>query len=241
MATTVGRDVAAESLVKLQSVVILPCARNRGDDRTSRMTGDESESRTRPSLLFRIRNDRDEAAWSLFLDTYAPVVYRYCRRRGLQDSDAADVTQEVMTQIARSVSGFDYQPERGRFRDWLGVIVRNKLTDHLRSARRPLRRATEKIDDPDAYAGAGTDPEWAEEFNAQLYRAALERIRVHFEAASWRAFELTWIEGRSAADAARTLRVPVDSIYVSKSRVLKRLREEIVALADDLPLYTPLG
>jgi RNA polymerase sigma-70 factor (ECF subfamily) len=190
--------------------------------------------------LFRIRNERDDEAWSLFLETYAPVVYRYCRRRGLQDSDAADVTQEVMTQVARSVSGFDYDPERGRFRDWLFRIVYNRLADHLRVAQRPLRSGSEGLGDQDELATTGTDSDWGEEFNAQVYRAALARVRDHFEEASWRAFELTWVEGRPASEAARTLGVSVDSVYVAKSRVLKRLREEVIALADDLPVYTPL-
>jgi RNA polymerase sigma factor (sigma-70 family) len=158
----------------------------------------------------------------------------------LQDSDAADVTQEVMAQVARSVPRFDYRPERGRFRDWLGAVARNKLADHLRSAGRSTRTGGEPEADPDEVPTGGADPDWGEEFDAQVYRTALERVRGHFEPATWRAFELAWVEGRPAAEAAHILGVPVDSVYVAKSRVLKRLREDVIALADDLPLYTPL-
>jgi RNA polymerase sigma factor (sigma-70 family) len=205
------------------------------------MAGDDSAFDTRPSLLVRIRDARDQEAWSTFLEIYAPVAYRYCRRRGLQDGDAADVTQEVMAQVARSAQRFEYRSERGRFRDWMGVIARNKVADHLRSARKSASAAGESQADLDEIATVGADPDWGEEFDAQVYRAALGRVRERFESASWRAFELVWVENCPAAEVAATLGVPVDAVYVAKSRVLKRLREEIIAIADDLPLYTPLG
>jgi RNA polymerase sigma-70 factor (ECF subfamily) len=197
----------------------------------------DSAFHTRPSLLIRIRNARDDEAWSIFLQTYGPAVYRYCRRRGAQDGDAQDVTQEVMAQVAKAVGSFEYEAGQGRFRDWLGVVTRNKLTDHVRRAGRAAQARLE----PDQMASVGTDPEWREEFDAQVYRAALERTRPNFEPITWRAFELVWIEGRPPLEAAAALGVPVDSVYVAKSRVLKRLREEVSQLADDQPLYTPLA
>src|SRR5688500_7177705 len=86
-----------------------------------------SRLHTRASLLLRLRDPQDGDAWRLFADTYAPLVYRHCRRQGLQEADAADVAQEVLTQVARSIGTFEYRPERGRFRDWLGAVVRSKL------------------------------------------------------------------------------------------------------------------
>src|SRR3954470_19529751 len=96
----------------------------------------DSAFHTRPSLLVRIKDARDDDAWTTFVQTYAPLVYCYCRRRGLLGQDAADVVQEVMAQVARSARDFEYQPERGRFRDWLGTITCRKLFNHLRAARR---------------------------------------------------------------------------------------------------------
>ncbi len=196
---------------------------------------------TRPSLLMRLRDARDDAAWSQFLELYAPVVYRYCRKRGLQDGDACDVTQEVMAQVARAAPQFEYRPERGRFRDWLGLLTRNKLIDHARNGARAERVGNGSGYDTDKIASSGADSDWSEEFDAHVYRAAVERIRPRFEPLTWRAFELAWVEGQSAPDAARALGVSIDTVYVAKSRVLKRLREEVLALAHDLPLYSPLA
>ena len=86
---------------------------------------------TRPSLLLRLRDPKDDEAWRTFVDTYTPLVYAYCRRRGLQDSDVADVTQEVMAQVLHSISDFSYRAERGRFRDWLGTVTRTKIVRFL--------------------------------------------------------------------------------------------------------------
>src|SRR6516164_626136 len=88
---------------------------------------DLATQQTRPSLLLQIRDVRDTASWQTFVDVYAPLVHRYCRRRGLQDADAADVCQEVLGQVACSIRAFEYMPERGRFRDWLSRVTRSKL------------------------------------------------------------------------------------------------------------------
>jgi RNA polymerase sigma-70 factor (ECF subfamily) len=206
------------------------------------MTEDHSALHTRPSLLIRLRDSRDSEAWSTFVDTYAPLIHRYCRRRGLQDSDAADITQEVLVQVSRSVRSFDYQRERGRFRDWLGSVTHSKLARHARSGSRVVSGAGGSATDPlDQVASPEQDSEWAEEFNAQVLRVALERIRVHFEPPTWRAFELAWCQDRPAPEAARELGLTASAVYVAKSRVLKRLREEILSLAEDLPELVPLG
>src|SRR5690349_3948035 len=105
------------------------------------MTESDSAYHTRHSLLMRLRDARADNAWGPVPESYAPLVYRYCRRCGLQDADAADVAQEVLAQVARSVRGFDYQPGLGRFRDWLGTIIRSKLADYHRARRREPRAA----------------------------------------------------------------------------------------------------
>ena len=100
------------------------------------MTDSDSGGQTRPSLLLRLRDAADAASWQTFAETYAPLIYRHCRRHGLQDADAADVTQEVLDQVVRSIRTFEYRPERGRFRDWLGTVTRHKLARfHRRQGR----------------------------------------------------------------------------------------------------------
>jgi RNA polymerase sigma-70 factor (ECF subfamily) len=194
---------------------------------------------TRPSLLVRLRDARDAESWQLFVDTYGPLVYRYARRRGLQDADAADVMQEVLAEAARCLPTFEYQPERGRFRDWLGTLTRRRLSRFFRK-RAGAEAGGAEADAAVEEAAAAPDPEWTDEFNAQVLQVALERIRPHFEAPTWRAFERVWLEDRPAAEVAREVGIPVERVYVAKSRVLKQLREEVLLLAEDLPQLAPL-
>ena len=202
------------------------------------MDNDASSLHTRPSLLVRIRDPQDAVSWRAFVELYTPPVLRYCRVRGLQDADAADVTQEVMAQVARSMRSFRYAPERGRFRDWLGTITRRKVSRHL--TKRNLGTAggggndkPEAIHNPRVIEA---DPVWSAEFNAQILRAALEKVRPLFGPATWNAFAGVWLEDRTAAETASALGVSLEAVYVAKSKVLKRLEEEVLTLAEDFPM-----
>jgi RNA polymerase sigma factor (sigma-70 family) len=195
---------------------------------------------TRPSLLVRLRDGSDAVSWQTFFEIYAPLIYRYCRSRRLQEADAEDVAQEVLAQVARSIRTFEYQPERGRFRDWLGTVTRNRITRvHTRAAHGPGQTS---LDHPlDTLIAPEAEGEWTDEFNARLLEVALDRIRPHFEAANWRAFERTWLENAPATDVAVELGLPIDAVYTAKSRALKRLRVEVLLLADDIPSFIPSG
>src|SRR5689334_18852151 len=87
---------------------------------------------TRASLLVRLRDRHDEAAWNDFVDLYAPLVYGYVRKQGLQDADAADLSQEVFRAVAGGMSRFEYDPVKGLFRNWLFTVVRRKLANWRR-------------------------------------------------------------------------------------------------------------
>src|SRR3954464_229735 len=88
---------------------------------------------TRASLLVRLRNRHDEAAWAEFVDLYAPLVYGYARKQGLQDADAADLSQDVLGAVCGAVGRLEYDPRRGAFRNWLFTVVRNKLSNWRRA------------------------------------------------------------------------------------------------------------
>lgn len=191
---------------------------------------------THPSLLIRIRDPRDQEAWGAFVETYLPMIYRYARRTGLQDADAADVSQEVLSEVSRCIRGFEYQPERGRFRDWLGLVVRRRVAKFLKQ-----RGRAEVGEGPEAAEACAPDAGWTEEFNARILAAALERIRPHFEQETWRAFERVWLDDRRAGEVAAELNRPIEAIYTAKSRVLRRLEEEVRLLAEDVPQLVPRG
>jgi RNA polymerase sigma-70 factor (ECF subfamily) len=203
---------------------------------------------TRPSLLLRIRDDQARDAWAIFVDTYVPLIYGYCRKRGLQEADARDVVQEVLLRIRC----FEYQPERGQFRAWLATVTRHEI-GRLRAR---LGRPGQGVGGPDggidgAATGAAAEHlDWERLYQARLLEVALARIRPEFTAEQWGAFEavalrpdptgdragLIWVErppyGRVAAELGR----PVAWVYKVKSLVLRRLKGEVLYLAEDLAL-----
>jgi RNA polymerase sigma factor (sigma-70 family) len=74
---------------------------------------------TQPSLLIRLGDKQDTVAWAQFVEVYAPLVYGFARKHGMQDADAADLTQEVMRAVAGAISRLEYDPRRGTFRSCL--------------------------------------------------------------------------------------------------------------------------
>src|SRR5437763_3437312 len=90
---------------------------------------------TRASLLVRLRDPRDGAAWREFVDLYVPLVYGYARKQGLQDADAADLVQDVLGAVAGAAARLHVDSERGAFRNWLFTVVRNRLANRRRSLR----------------------------------------------------------------------------------------------------------
>src|SRR6266568_4040000 len=142
------------------------------------MADDLSSLHTRPSLLLRVRDAADAASWSMFVDVYGPLVLGHCRRRGLCHEDAEDVTQNVFAQVARSIRGFEYRPEVGRFRDWLGAAVRHEIGARLKKrGRQEEGRGGADPGPPEQAEARGEATSWDEEFQAHVFRAALERCR----------------------------------------------------------------
>ncbi len=191
---------------------------------------------TRPSLLVRIRDAGDRDAWRQFVEVYGPLIYRYGRKRGLQDADAADLTQTVLQAVAGAVQQFAYDPSRGLFRGWLFAIVRNQLHKLQRGQRGPRGSGDTAAQELLQEQPAPTEDEhalWQDEYRKRCFTWAAERCRGDFEEKSWQAFWQTAVEGRTAAEVAGALGLTVGAIYTARSRVLARIRKEIEQLQDD--------
>jgi RNA polymerase sigma-70 factor (ECF subfamily) len=192
---------------------------------------------TRASLLVRIRDGRDQEAWRRFVQVYAPVVYGFARKRGLQDADAADVMQDVLRSVAGAAPRLNYDPARGSFRGWLYTVARNKIFNFLEAGRHRLGRGS---GDPGAgerlEALAGPEwrlaESWDEEYERNLAALAMGRVQGEVQAATWQAFWQTAVEGRSAREAGEALGMSAGAVYVARSRVLARLKDEVQRLQE---------
>ena len=199
---------------------------------------------TRPSLLIRIRDSRDERAWQEFAEIYGPLIVRLARAKGLQEADAADLAQEVLSDFARSAERAGHDPARGSFRGWLFAIARNKAFDFLAASRRQPRGTGDT--DVQALLDAHPAPSAAEsaffeaEYRQRLFEWAAERVRAGSTETAWRAFHLAGVEGKPAADVAKELGTTVGTVYYYKSRIMVRLRRLIEAVEENGPTGGPL-
>ncbi len=197
---------------------------------------------TRPTLIWRIRNAQDHEAWKEFVRIYTPLIFGHCLRKGLQPADAEDVTQDVFTKVSQAIGKFDYRPEKGRFRAWLGKVVASAIR---RSQSRPRQLdgwADMDVDSPlDVQEARAEDSAWTEEFSHHIYQTALARVRPCFEEQSWQIFELLWCHDLPPVEVARRLGLSLESVFVAKHRVLKRLQQEVLHLAEDSALFVNLS
>lgn len=191
---------------------------------------------TQLTLLVRIRDARDQEAWERFVDLYAPLVYGFLRKRGLQDADAADLTQDVLRQVAAASKSLEYDAKRGSFRNWLFTVVQNRLTDHWRKDR--LREHGEGDSAAQMRLNELPQPgnpnaEWEADYERQLFHYAAGIVKSDFTPATWQAFWQTAVEGQSGRDVAEQLEMTVAAVYLAKGRVMTRLKDQIRMLVGD--------
>ena len=192
---------------------------------------------TRPSLLLRLRDPQDERAWNEFLEVYGPLVQRLALRRGLQEADAADLTQEVFRAVAAAIDRWDPDPARGSFRGWLFRIARNLIVNLLAARKRhPLGTGDTEFQ---SFLEQQPAPDAEElflfegEYRRRLFAWASERVRAEFRPKTWSAFWAAGVEGRDPKDVAGALGITVGAVYIAKSRVMARLKREIEELEGD--------
>jgi RNA polymerase sigma factor (sigma-70 family) len=188
---------------------------------------------TRASLLVQLRDGANHPAWLEFAKLYGPVIYGFARKRGLQDADAADLMQDVLRSVSHAIARLDYNRNQGTFRGWLFTITRNKIFNFF-SARRIRPQAsgdttTNRLLETQPDTNDGVDA-WETEYQRRLAALAMERVKSEFQENTWRAFWLTAVEGVAVADVAQQIGISPGAIYVAKSRVLARLKEEVDAM-----------
>ena len=197
-------------------------------------TRERSANATPLSLLERVRANQPEA-WRQLVDLYGRLVRYWCVQAGVPDADADDVTQDVFAAAASALPGFRRDRPGDTFRGWLRVITHNQVLLLFRRRQgRPQAaggsdawQSLQEVADP--LPGPGEDDP-AE--LGRLYQQAAELVRGEFEERTWRAFERTVIEDCDTADVARELHMTPNNVRQAKSRVLRRLREEVGDLLD---------
>jgi RNA polymerase sigma-70 factor, ECF subfamily len=165
--------------------------------------------------------------WRRLNDVYGPLFAEWLARLGVPHSDRDDLTQEALVAVLRRVAEFEHRGP-GAFRAWLRGILTNQARKFFRD-----RHAAPAFDF-DALADDRSElaRRWDREHDEHLAARALRAAEPDFAPATWRAFTRHVLDGTPAAEVAAELELSVNSVLLAKSRVLKRLREELRGLVD---------
>jgi len=223
-----------------QSVTSFPSDRRDlgGIDRVSR-PNDTAD--TSLSLLARLRGLPCASDWQRLVELYTPLMQHWLRRANLQASDIDDVVQDILGVVVRKVSNFEHGGRPGSFRAWLRAITVNRLRDYWR-ARQGLaasagQGALGEMLDELADPHSGLSRVWDQEHDQFVLKRLMELIEPEFKPATWQAFRRHVIDGQPASVVAQELRVTPNVVFIAKSRVIQRLREEARGLIDDHPWF----
>jgi RNA polymerase sigma-70 factor (ECF subfamily) len=181
------------------------------------------------SLLDRLQQGQgDEAAWAEFVERYGRRIHGWCRKWGVQEADAQDISQTVLLKLLHAVQTFRYDPAQ-KFRAWLKTVTHHAWQDLARSRRRLAAGGGAVADDPLQSLAARDDLAERLEgaYEQEVLGQALARVRERVLPQTWDAFRLTAFDGLSGAEAAARLGMPVTSVYKAKSNVQKMLEAEV--------------
>lgn len=194
--------------------------------------------KTRISLILRVADEQDVQAWQQFVEIYQPLVFRIAQSKGLQEADANDLVQEVMTRVARSVSNWDPDSSKGTFRGWISTIARNLVIDFLRKQKRSPLTGDDTQLRCILETGALDSPESAIfdlEHEKQVFAWAASQVKKQVQVNTWKAFWQTAVERRDPKSIAQSLDMTVGAVYIARSRVMARFRETVAACGEQLP------
>jgi RNA polymerase sigma-70 factor (ECF subfamily) len=190
-------------------------------------------SDTRQSLLFRAQAG-EEDAWKDLTDLYRPLIIGWLNRQGVPAGDLEDLSQDVLVTVVKHLPSFEHSGNRGAFRSWLRTIVCSRTTDYWRATveRTPasggsgVTAALQEIMDPDS----DLNRQWDEEHDRYVLGCLLALVEQEFGRQTFLAFRRLALDGASGAAVARELGLSVTAVYVAKSRVLQRIRQEAEGL-----------
>jgi RNA polymerase sigma factor (sigma-70 family) len=186
------------------------------------------ETSTHVSLLLRVRDLSDVTAWQDFVRSYTPRIFRWCRRSGLQEADAADATQTVLLKLVKALQTFEYDGQRGRFRGWLKTVSCHVAADvlNLWKARGSSdSQLLQCIDSSAVPADESLFEEIERGYREELLRRARAEVQLRVQPQTFAAWQITTEEQLPVPQVANELHMPVSEIYVARSRVLRMLRE----------------
>jgi RNA polymerase sigma factor (sigma-70 family) len=186
---------------------------------------------TRSSLLSRLKNASDAAAWQNFVDNYGRLIFQVCLRTGLQRQEAEEVVQETIAAVSQAMPKFTYDRSKGSFKGWLARVTRNHIADFL------TKKSREAAPEEQMQAAAGADDlgeAWESEWRQHILDRALRRVQEVVSARNIQIFQLSAVQGWSTDEIAKSLSISRARVYLARHRVGRLVAREVEALRREL-------
>ena len=186
---------------------------------------------TSESLLIRLSTDGppDQTAWRRFVSLYTPLILTWARKMGLQDNDASDLVQDVLTRAFQKLPDFQYD-QRKSFRAWLKTVTINRYRETIRRKSAQQSPASHSILEQLQVKLVNAESTWDLDYARLLVTQAMELIREDFADATWQALKCVMSKQMSVGQAASETGVSPWTVYSAKARLMKRLRKELDGL-----------
>jgi RNA polymerase sigma-70 factor (ECF subfamily) len=190
---------------------------------------------TSVSLLGRLAGAPTDDDWRRLDDLYRPLLRAWTARAGVPASDVDDLVQDVLAVVFRKIAGFERRG-KGAFRAWLRTILANRMRDYFRGQKyqptatgdSDFLRRLDELESPES----ALSKLWDREHDEHVAAALMQRVQGDFAPVTWQAFRRHVLEGEPAVQVAEELGLALNSVLLAKSRVLKRLREELTGLVE---------
>ena len=185
-------------------------------------------SQTSPTLFERMRDGSDPLVWDEFFNHYWRLIFTCAKHRGCSDHTAEEIVQDVMLAVFQKRVVFRYDPARGRFRDWLGAVVRNLVIKRRERASERIRArggdSAQAFVEPEA-GDAQPDAAWEAAFQQEMLLILLDVVRREVSPPTYQAFELLELRRQRGKEVARITGLSRNAVYLARRRVFNRLRE----------------
>jgi RNA polymerase sigma-70 factor, ECF subfamily len=188
---------------------------------------------TNESLILRVKNPQNAVAWNELTAIYRPVIYRLARRKGLAHEDAEDLAQGVFLSVTKAIEKWEPCEDKPRFRNWLGRIVRNAITNAISRTKPDRATGTSSVMQILASLPAETNTTQSllVECRLEAIRWAAREIQSEFTDPTWAIFQAAAIDGRPAAEVAQVYGRTIGAVYAMRCRVAARLREKVLEIS----------
>lgn len=213
-------------------------------------TRDADSLPTRRSLLSRLRDLGDSESWRTFFDTYWRLLYNVARKSGLNDDGAQEVVQETVIAVARKMPEFRYDPAKGSFKQWLLLITRRRIHDHLRRLYRSLPRAhvrseelgggVQNVPAPVPSPDVQIEAAWEDEWRNNIFQTALARVRQRANPKHYQVFDYCVLQNVPAREVARMLGLNAAQVYLAKHRISVAVKRAAVELEAEMCRSQPM-